>query len=73
MKFLALGTWAENHAGSLEKPFGNQIPGVGCAAPRTGGDGACVPRRPAAPDAGSGRLSLVRSHLGEVQERAVEP
>lgn len=57
MRFLALETSAENQAGSLEKSFGNQIPGVGSAAPHVGREGACVRQRPSAPDAGSGILT----------------
>lgn len=63
MRFLALGTSAENQIGSLEKSFGNQILGVGCAAPLVGREGACVHRGPAAPDARSG-ADLVQLHLG---------
>lgn len=43
MRFLALGTSAENPAGSLEKSYGNPTTGVACAAPRVGREAACVP------------------------------
>lgn len=84
MKFLALGTSAENHIGSLEQSFGNQIPGAGCAAPRGGREGAGVPRRPqpqtrgAAGQTSSGRTllrfktGLLNLSLSFWEERAVQ-
>lgn len=57
MRFLALGSSAENQTGSLEKSFGNQTPGVGCAAPHVCREGACVHGRRAASHAGSGILT----------------
>lgn len=68
MRFLALGIWAENPAaGSRGKPPGNRTPGVGCAARRGGRGGACGPRRPAAPDAGSGLPTSSRGAQARTQ------
>lgn len=63
MRFLALGSSAENQTGPLEKSFGNQTPGVGCAAPHVCREGVCVHQRRGAPSAGSGILTSSSSSL----------
>lgn len=63
LRFWALGISAENQTGSLEKWYGNETPGVRCAAMHVGGGETCAPDTLAA-EVGSGILpNLVQLHF----------
>ncbi|XP_035576044.1 kinectin isoform X1 [Canis lupus dingo] len=75
--FWRLGISAENQTGSLEKSLGNQTPGVGCAAAHVCLEGACVPRRRAAPVAGErhpdpGQLQLAQVLQNYINKSTME-